>query len=206
MLKQAGVRLDNRNIEQYFNQQAEHWDDHSHKDTQKMKEILDICDLHSGQKLLDVGCGTGILFPYLLAYEPNCLVGVDISKAMAEKARSKFKDERLVVLNEDFYNLIPYGFDTVILFNAYPHFFDKPGLAKKLFSVLNVGGRFIIAHDKGKDKINSVHIRKNVSKYSIPLLAAKDEWSCFDSLFTFNRSIDNGEQYIISGIKTEDKP
>ncbi len=205
-MKQAGVRLDNRNIEQYFNQQAEHWDDHSHKDNQKMKDILDICDLHSGQKVLDVGCGTGVLFPYLLAYEPDCLVGVDISKAMAEKARSKFKDERLVVLNEDFYNLIPYWFDRVILFNAYPHFFNKPGLARKLFDVLNVGGRFIIAHDQGKDKINAVHIRKNASKYSIPLLPASIEWRFFGSLFTFNRSIDNGEQYVISGIKAEDKP
>jgi len=201
MLKQAGVRLDNRNIEQYFNQQAEHWDDHSHKDTQKMKEILDICDLHSGHKLLDVGCGTGVLFPYLLAYEPDYIVGVDISKAMAEKARSKFKDERLVVLNEDFYNLIPFGFDRVILFNAYPHFFDKPGLARKLFDVLNVGGRFIIAHDQGKDKINAVHIRINASKYSIPLLPASIEWSFFASLFTLDKRVDTGELYIVSGIK-----
>lgn len=205
-MKQAGVRLDNRNIEQYFNQQAEHWDDHSHKDTQKMKDILDICDLHFGQKVLDIGCGTGVLFPYLLTYEPNCLVGVDISKAMAEKARSKFKDERLVVLNVDFFNLISYGFDRVILFNAYPHFFNKPGLAKKLFNMLNVGGRFIIEHDQGRDKINAVHIRKNASQYSIPLLPASIEWNFFASLFTFNRSIDNGEQYVISGIKTEDKP
>lgn len=131
-------------------------------------------------------------------------MGVDISKAMAEKAHSKFKDERLVVLNADFYNLIPYGFDGVIVFNAYPHFFDKPGMAKKLFNELNVGGRFIIAHDQGKDKVNAVHVRKNASKYSISLQPASIEWSFFASLFTLDSSIDNGERYIISGIKNKD--
>lgn len=193
--------MDNRSIEQYFNRQAEHWDDHVYQDYQKMKDIFEICDLYPRQKVLDVGCGTGILFPHFLAYEPDCIVGVDISEAMAEKARSNFKDKRLDVLNMDFYQLNTYRFDRVIIFNAYPHFFDKPGLARKIFNVLNAGGRFVIAHDQGKDKVNAVHIRKNACEYSVPLKSANTEWNNFASLFALDKCVDTHELYIISGIK-----
>lgn len=57
----------------------------------------------------------------------------------------------------------------MILFNAYPHFFNKRGLVKKRFEVMYKGGRFVITHNQSKGKINAIHFRKNASEYSMLL-------------------------------------
>lgn len=54
--------------------------------------------LQPGQRVLDLGCGTGLNFPLLLEgvsgrAEPGAVVGVDASEAMVARARAKV-DER----------------------------------------------------------------------------------------------------------------
>ena len=48
-------------------------------------------------------------------------------------------------------------FDAVVIYNAYPHFFEKAALVEKVYRLVKTGGRFVVAHGSGKDAINRHH-------------------------------------------------
>jgi demethylmenaquinone methyltransferase/2-methoxy-6-polyprenyl-1,4-benzoquinol methylase len=162
---------------------------------------MNFCDLKAGQKILDVACGTGVLFKALLAYSPECVLGVDISERMVQKALEKVKDNRLKVIAQDFLELDANEFDRVVIYNAYPHFFDKDKLAKKTFEVLRSGGRFILAHNMGRKMINAVHDKNKAGKYSTTLNSADTEKCWFEPWFTIDKCVDTDDSYIITGTK-----
>ena len=69
---------------------ADRWDELCYHDPEKLNDILRRTGLRKGLRILDIGCGTGVLESYLLPYSPLQIVGVDISPGMIEKARSKY--------------------------------------------------------------------------------------------------------------------
>lgn len=187
-------------VKEYFSKLADKWDDNSASDTFKLSKIADCCDIMPGQRVIDVACGTGIMFPYLLAKEPQFLLGVDICFAMVNKARSKFSDSRLKVIAQDFFTLNQKEFDCAVCYNAYPHFLNKAEFAKKVRYVLKEGGRFIIAHGLGREDINSVH-KERAAFISTTLNSADTEKKWFEPYFCIDIIIDTDDVYIISGIK-----
>ena len=58
-------------IEIFFDTMAERWDAVCVHDPGKIRTILDRTNLRQNARILDVGCGTGILESYLLPYEPR---------------------------------------------------------------------------------------------------------------------------------------
>lgn len=192
--------MNSTQISRFFDYQAQTWDNRP-VDILRIQHIMNFCDLKAGQKILDVACGTGVLFKTLLAYGPECVLGVDISEQMVQKALQKVKDNRLQVIAQDFLMLDVKGFDRVDIYNAYPHFFDKDKLAKKTFEVLRSGGRFILAHNMGRKTINAVHLKHNADKYSTTLNSADKEKYWFEPWFSIDKCVDTDDSYIITGIK-----
>ena len=89
-------------IETFFDTMAERWDAVCVHDPGKIRTILDRTNLRQNARILDVGCGTGILESYLLPYEPRQIVAIDIAGQMIEKARMKYPDHPLIeFLQED---------------------------------------------------------------------------------------------------------
>ena len=190
-----------RVVKAYFDSQAEHWDRRTHHDPHKLRYIMRVLDLHAGQRVLDVACGTGVLFPWLLPHNPELLMGIDISEAMTEKARAKYQDRRLRVVTADYYHLAAGAFDRIILYNAYPHFFDKERLAQKTFDLLSSGGRFVVAHNKGRESLNAIHEARGARECSMPLQSANTECGWFEPYFAIDISTDNEDMFVISGVK-----
>jgi demethylmenaquinone methyltransferase/2-methoxy-6-polyprenyl-1,4-benzoquinol methylase len=190
-----------RAVKAYFDSQAEHWDRHTRHDPHKLRYIMRVLDLHAGQRVLDVACGTGVLFPWLLHRNPELLMGIDISEAMTERARAKCQDRRLRVVTADYYHLAAGAFDRIILYDAYPHFFDKEKLAQKTFNLLADGGRFIVAHDKGRETINAVHDARGAGECSVPLRSIDIECCWFEPYFSIDNRTDNEGLYVFSGVK-----
>ena len=188
-------------IREYFESLAPSWDDHLYADTEKINSILDACGIAEGHKVLDIACGTGVLFEHILERRPALLMGVDACDAMVRIARDKFCDERLKVASQDFLCLEEGGFDRAVIYNAYPHFFDKALLAKKIHDVLGKRGRFVIAHGQGRHIINGVHKGKKENGVSVVLKAAAKESKWFEPLFDIDMVKDSEDIYIISGIK-----
>jgi demethylmenaquinone methyltransferase/2-methoxy-6-polyprenyl-1,4-benzoquinol methylase len=180
---------------------AEHWDEDQQDNPEILNQIIGACDLQAGQKVLDAACGTGVLFPRLLAHDPGQLTAIDISDAMTEKARYKHHDHRLEIITADLLLFDANGFDRAILYNAYPHFFDKSSLARKMCELLAINGRFVIAHSASRDLVNSRHAACGASDVSVDLQRASDEARWFKPYFNIDICIDTDEVYIISGTK-----
>ena len=58
--------MDIREVAAFFDDAAATWDDHLVRDDKKISRILELSDIKPGCRVLDVACGTGVLFPYYL--------------------------------------------------------------------------------------------------------------------------------------------
>jgi len=147
--------------------------------------------------IADIGCGKGVMFEHLLQTNPAKIIAVDISGEMLRLAKDLFSDSRIEYVNDDFLDASLPMLDAAVIFNAYPHFLDKAALAKKLAQTIKRNGTVIIAHSRGKSKINGVHHGESVSRLSVPLESGEIEASKFLRFFVPDMIVDDDEIYFI---------
>jgi demethylmenaquinone methyltransferase/2-methoxy-6-polyprenyl-1,4-benzoquinol methylase len=148
---------------EFFDNHAASWDD----DTQKIQATLDRLDklgemlpINPGQKVLEVGCGTGQITEWLAqrVKSEGCITAVDFSNEMLAKARQRnipnFECLHFDVCVEP---LPEKKFDVALCFHVFPHFRDKEFALKNIASSLKPGGKLIVLHLAGSEKINSFH-------------------------------------------------
>ena len=93
--------MNKREIIAYFDARAPEWDARMVRSDSKIAFILDAAGVRPGVSVLDVACGTGVLFGDYLARDAARVTGVDISPEMARIAVSKLRDPRVEVLCGD---------------------------------------------------------------------------------------------------------
>ena len=81
--------MNKQEIAAFFDRYASRWDEHLVTDDAKMQTILDAAGVGEHTAVLDVACGTGVLFPYYLAREVAAVTAVDLSPEMARIAAEK---------------------------------------------------------------------------------------------------------------------
>jgi len=82
---------------------------------EKIKAVLENLELRRECSILDMGCGTGLLFPYL-QNSSQIIVGLDLSKGMLEKAehiRKHLENVHLILADADHTPLRSSSFDKV---------------------------------------------------------------------------------------------
>jgi len=200
MMKMSGEAvIQPRAAKTYFDRQDESWGRQTRHDLPKLRTILRVLDVRAGQRVLDVACGTGVLFPWLLARDPQLLMGIDISKVMTEKARATHRDRRLRIVTADYFNIEAGSFDRIIVYNAYPCFSDREKFVQKTLRLLIPGGRFVVAHNTGRESVNAMP--EDFGGCGLPLQSADEECGWFEPFFEMDTSIDNEGLYLISGVK-----
>ncbi len=149
---------------EFFDAHAASWEERNYSPEllTRVRELVQGLRLVPGSRVLDVGCGTGVLLPYLReAVGPaGQVVGLDFSAEMLKWAARK-EAGRVVLLwaPAESLPLIDGYLDTVVCFAAFPHFRDKAQVAREFSRILRPGGRAHVAHLGSRDEINAHHDR-----------------------------------------------
>lgn len=180
----------------YFDRLAPTWTaDESEKVIRE--EIVSMSGFKTGAVIADIGSGKGVMVPHLLAVNPNCIIEIDISSEMIRFAKELWKDERIKFFCGDVLQLDVPHCNSVVIFNALPHFVNRKELAKKLASILKINGTVIIAHSKSRKAINEIH-REGISEtLSAKLQSPLEEYENFKQYFNLNIFEDNSRMYFI---------
>ena len=194
--------MNKSDVIEFFDRYAAQWDaDQIPKDA-IINRILDNANVGEGLDVLDVACGTGVLFPFYLERKVRSVTGIDISHEMARLAVEKHKDiENIRVICGDVEETrFDKQFDSVMVYNAFPHFPDPERLIATLASLLKEGGRLTIAHSASREQIDNHHSGA-ASKVSNGLMYADELKALFEPFFDVDIMISNQEMYQVSGMK-----
>ena len=145
-------------IRKFFDNAAADWDAGLVVNEEKIHQILDAAGVQENSVILDVACGTGVLFPYYLERKAAHIMGVDLSTEMIRIARSKFSGQHLELICGDIESLpVSRLCDCCVVYNAFPHFENPQRLIQHLAQWIRPGGRITIAHGMSLEALKKHH-------------------------------------------------
>ena len=196
--------MQKRDVIAFFDRCAPTWDAEMIKNDSIIEKILDNGEVGEGMDVLDVACGTGVMFPYYLQRGVASVTGIDISPEMAKIAAGKYQEEpKIQVICGDVEDTVfDRKFDVIVVYNAFPHFPDPRRLIKTLAGLLKEDGRLTIAHGASREAIDNHH-NGPASKVSNGLMAADSLKKLFDPHFEVEVMISNRRMYQVSGVKRD---
>lgn len=132
------------------------------------KRVVDLADLKSGQRIIDLACGTGgvtrLILESLREACDSVVIGIDHSATALKQAMKdlgEFKDATVQLVQsriELISDVIRDSVDTVILCNAIHYIPDKQALLSEISKTLRPGGSFVFntsffdgAHQPGSE-------------------------------------------------------
>lgn len=147
----------------FFDEMAGVWDRTSRPDAAKIASLLSLLRLSQGERVLDVGTGTGVMIPYIRErvgpYVP--IVAVDSSAKMLHEASLRYAGEGVHFIQADVErDRLDGRFDAILLYSVFPHFrYPVDTIARLVTDNLRCGGRLLIAHAQGRRHLNQIHER-----------------------------------------------
>ena len=196
--------MEKHDVIEFFDSKAATWDAELIKNDAVIEQILDNVEIGPGMDVLDVACGTGVLFDHYLKRDVASVTGIDISPEMAKIAEAKFAgEEKIRVICGDVEETVfDRKFDRIVVYNAFPHFPNSKRLIKTLAGLLKDDGRMTVAHGASREKIDGHHTG-SASKVSKGLMAADSLQKLFNPYFEVEIMISNGKMYQVSGVKRD---
>ena len=193
--------MNTQEIIEFFDRCAPTWDANMIRNEDAIKKILDNGGIKEGVSVLDVACGTGVLFPDYLDRNVSRILGVDISPEMAKIAAGKYDDPRVSVLCADVTEMqTDERFDCIMVYNAFPHFPDPRLLIERLAAMLKPGGRLSVAHGMSRDRLTEHHSGEAL-RVSLDLPDTEFMKYMFSDWIDVDCTVSNDEMYQVSGIK-----
>ena len=139
-------------------------------DPQPLKDYMDKWDgqifidnmqLDTDKTVLEIGVGTGRI---AVKVAPLCkaFTGIDVSPKTVERAKEHLSETKNVTLLCDDFNTYNFDskFDVIYSSLTFMHIEDKQSTISKVYSLLNLGGRFVLSIDKNQDKHIDLGTRK----------------------------------------------
>lgn len=193
--------IDKKDVIEFFDDHAASWDSELIRHDDRINTILDNGGVKEGVSVLDVACGTGVLFPDYIKRSVKSVTGVDISPEMVKIAAAKFPQENIKVICADVEKAeLNELFDVVMVYNAFPHFPEPEKLIKSLAEKLKDGGRLSVAHGMSRAQIDSHH-SGTAHAVSMGLMHEDDLAKLFEPYFDVDIKISDDRMYQVSGIK-----
>ncbi len=199
--------MDKKTIAEFFDKCAPWWDADMVRNEDIIQTILTCGGVKAGVDVLDVACGTGVLFPDYLRRGVASVTGIDISPEMAKIAASKFPEVN-VICGDVEETEFDRQFDCVMVYNAFPHFPDPKRLISALAGLCKPGGRLSVAHGMSRDALTAHHSGR-ASNVSIDLLHEQELAAIFGHWFDVDVIISTDRMYQVSGVRkcaAEERP
>jgi demethylmenaquinone methyltransferase/2-methoxy-6-polyprenyl-1,4-benzoquinol methylase len=192
--------MEKKDVIEFFDRCASWWDADMIRNEAVIARILASGGIRPGIRVLDVACGTGVLFPDYLARNVGSLTAVDISPEMVKIAESKYPG-RVQVLCGDVEEL-DFGrkFDCIMVYNAFPHFPEPENLIRTLSGMLKEGGTLTVAHGMSRAAIDRHH-EGGASHVSIGLMNEHALAAMFRKYLRLTVKISDDRMYQITGKK-----
>jgi demethylmenaquinone methyltransferase/2-methoxy-6-polyprenyl-1,4-benzoquinol methylase len=197
-----------RQGQQFFNDIAGKWDDMRSQDHKKISLLINMAGINEGESVLDVGCGTGVLLPFLKkeAGSSGQITAIDFAGNMVARAMAKNRHfTGINYITGDINDYEPgFLFDKIICLNFFPHLSDKAAFIRKMRKMLNFNGSLIIMHDLSRNAVNAVHGTSDTVKNDVlPTVETVSEMLAEAGYCIVNAS-ENDELYFIKA--TRPKP
>lgn len=194
--------MDKNDVIEFFDGIAPTWDAEMIPKDRIIGVILDNAGLKPGMHVLDVACGTGVMFPHYRMRGAASVTGIDISPEMAKIAAKKYADcDNVCVICGDVEEQeFKQKFDFIMVYNAFPHFPDADRLIRRLSSLLSEGGILTVAHSMSREQINEHHSGK--AHHVSNGLISSDELSAVFAAYTdVTVNISDENMYQVTGIR-----
>lgn len=192
--------MDRSAIIDFFNMRAPTWDAEQIRNECVIEKILDCGEITAGKRVLDVACGTGVLFEDYRKRNVARVIAIDISPEMVKIAQQKCQDSQIKVICGDVQNLeLEQRVDCVMIYNAFPHFPEPEKLIEYLSKLLVPGGRLTIAHGMSRAVVDDCH-RGRAKHVSVGLMHENVLADRMKLWFAVDTVISDAEKYIVSGI------
>ena len=191
--------MEQQEVIRFFDRCAPSWDVGLVRNEAVISAILDNAGVKAGVDVLDVACGTGVLFPDYLQRGVASLTAIDISPEMVKIAQQKFPKVR-VLCGDVEQTEFDRCFDVIMIYNAFPHFPDPARLIGRLARWVKSGGRLSVAHGMSREKLLRHH-SDTASRVSVDLLEENELAALFAPYFDVDTVISDERMYQVAGRK-----
>lgn len=147
----------------YFNDLAAEWDHIPGQPNagERIRDFVRRSGTSGVSRILDVGCGTGILMPYLQDFFPDasCFIELDLAEQMLQINAAKYPGCGISCICADAEKLpfVNSCFDLILCFGVFPHFENKASALDQMFNALRSGGTWCLGHLMGSRELNAFH-------------------------------------------------
>lgn len=147
----------------YFNHIAQRWEKEHRiqKEQAQIRNLFTFLPLQDGDCVLDVGCGTGRLVPFIKEKcgDEGVIVEMDFSEEMLKFAKIKHDAKNIYFVQSDaqIVSLKEEVFDAIICFALFPHIQDKRLALEEFRRILKPGKFLYIAHTMSRKELNDFH-------------------------------------------------
>lgn len=190
--------MEKKQVAEFFDRCAPWWDADMVRNEAIIATILDNSGIREGVHVLDVACGTGVLFPDYRKRQVASVTGIDISREMVKIATAKFPDIPIICGDVE-ETLFDRQFDCVMVYNAFPHFPNPERLIERLSRLIKPGGTLSVAHGMSRAALTEHH--KRASSVSIELLPADALAAIFSRWLDVTVMCSTEQIYQVAGIR-----
>lgn len=188
--------MNREEIKLFFDEKAKNWDKNVNCDNKKIEKIFNCANIKENIDVLDVGCGTGVLFNYYLRRNVKSIKAIDISEEMIKIAKNKYSNSNINIECIDAYKYNNGKYDAIMLYDCFPHFDNQEEIIKHLSSLLKEEGYLTVAHSMSRKKLTEHH--KNVENISLDPIHEDELEKIMNKYGNVITKISNDDMFVVT--------
>jgi ubiquinone/menaquinone biosynthesis C-methylase UbiE len=141
----------------------------------RLREIVSSAGLCTGEVVLDVGTGVGVLIPLIQSYQPGAVLACDVAEKMLQRVQGKYPAVRLYHADIALLELASTSLDAIFMNGMYGNIADKPAACRNVARMLRSGGRLMVSHPEGRAFVDQLRATSDLFIESLP---TREQFEC----------------------------